>query len=267
MIRVDTVGPIRRFRMGPSLVGRGYVTAGYLVDGVMIDTGCAHTTRELLRALDGGGPHTIVNTHGHEDHYAGNAALLCRFGARAFAHTLALPFLREPHKEPRNIYRHVLWGVPEGAPASPVPDFVETERHRFDVVATPGHSADSISLFDSREGWLFTGDAFVGGRDRGLRVSSNVWEIIASLRRLRALGAGLMLTGSGTVYERPDAAIARKIEYLEETGERVLALHRRGLDERAIRRTVFGGELPLSYLTQGDFTTLALVRSYLGPRG
>ena len=44
----------------------------------------------------------------------------------------------------------------------------------FQVIYTPGHSPDHICLFEHKHGWLFTGDLFVGGMDRALRVDYDV---------------------------------------------------------------------------------------------
>jgi hypothetical protein len=54
-----------------------------------------------------------------------------------------------------------------------------------------------------------------------------------------------------------------KIDYLEELGRRIRALHERGLSTRQIRRHLFGREPALAYVTLGHFSGLHLVRSYL----
>lgn len=278
MIDVLQHNEVRRFRIARTMLGRGwYHTAAFWVDGLMVDSGCAHTVPELLAVLGcrdqnvGGGlegsalrVHTVVSTHCHEDHIAGNAALQRCFGARVLAHPLALPVLAAPRElQPQQIYRRIVWGYPEPVRGAPLGETVETPRHSFRVVHTPGHSPDHICLFEPRRGWLFCGDAFVGGRDRALRVSANVWEIVASLRRLAGLDAELLFCGSGTIHEQPALELRRKIDYLEELGGRVVELHRRGWGIARIRRALFGREELITCLTQGDFSGTNLVRSYI----
>ena len=77
MIQVDriTATPaVVRFRMARELLGKQfYHTAAYWVDGLLIDTGCAHTARQLTSTLKGWRVDQVVNTHSHEDHIGANA--------------------------------------------------------------------------------------------------------------------------------------------------------------------------------------------------
>ena len=60
--------------------------------------------------------------------------------------------------------------------------------------------------------------------------------------------------------------ILRKIDYLEEMGERVLTLQRKGLSNRQIRKRLFGKEMLMAYFTMGHFSGKNLVRSYIENR-
>lgn len=271
MIEIEVIEDgIHRFRLARTVLGRGlYFTTAYYVDGLLVDSGCAHSVNELVAALEGprSRVHTIVNTHSHEDHIAGNAPLHRQHGARVLAHPLALPVLADPRRlQPEPLYRRIFWGYPEPSRGEAIGETVETENHRFDVVHTPGHSPDHICLFEPHQGWLFAGDAFVGGRDRAIRWVSNVWQIIASLRKLASLDTRMMLPGSGTIYRDPRRAIERKIAYLEETAERARELYDQGLSTARIREQLFGPEPLIAHITFGDFTGLNLVRSFIEDR-
>lgn len=270
MIELEPLqGEIFRIRMARDLPGlRPYFTIAYLVDGLMVDSGCAHTVDELLGLLRREGLRvcTVVNTHHHEDHIAGNARLHAEHGARLLAHRLALPVLADPRRrQPQQLYRRLMWGYPAPSRAEPLEDkeTVQTAHHLFRVIHTPGHSPDHISLFEPERGWLFTGDAYVGGRDQALRADSDVWQIIDSLRKLRLLQPGLLLPGCASVNRDPDRALARKIAYLEQLGRQVLDLHQRGLRIEQIRRRIFGWQRLFFVLTRGDFDGASLVRSFV----
>ncbi len=265
MVLIEDIGEIRKFRLARTLLGRGfYFTAAYWVDGLMIDTGCAHTVRELVAALEESSIERIVNTHSHEDHIGANAALKRRFGAEILAHPLGLPVLKAPHRrQPLKPYQVIMWGSPEPSQGTAIGDEVETEGYRFQVIHTPGHSPDHICLYEPDRGWLFTGDTYIGGRDQALRADYNVWQIISSLRNLAELEVSLLFTGSGSVHKDARVALLQKIDYLEQTGERVIALHRRGLRYGRIRRKLFGPEQPISYLTLGNFSGKNLIRSFV----
>jgi len=267
MIQIEQIGEVRKFRLARTIAGRGlYFTAAYWVDGLMVDTGCAYTVRELLESVDNFPVRCIVNTHSHEDHIAGNAALQAKFGAEVLTHPEALPILAQPRKRRLRPYQLVMWGYPEPSDAKAIGNFVETERHRFEVINTPGHSSDHICLYEPKQGWLFTGDVYVGGRDRALRLDYNVWQIIDSLKRLASLDVKILFPGSGTTRVSPHEELLGKINYLEETGHRVLALHRQGWSRRRIRRRLFGGEMSIAYYTLGHFSGRNLVRSYIEDR-
>jgi len=56
MIQIEQIDEVLKFRLARSLFGRGlYFTTAYWVDGIMLDTGCACTVRELVDALKGHG--------------------------------------------------------------------------------------------------------------------------------------------------------------------------------------------------------------------
>jgi glyoxylase-like metal-dependent hydrolase (beta-lactamase superfamily II) len=268
MLEIESIGEVTKFRMARTVFGKGlYFTAAYLVDGLMIDTGCAHTVAEFTAAIAGAPLELVVNTHSHEDHVAANAALHASHGAQIRAHPDAIPILAHPESVPLRPYQLVMWGRPPRSHALPLGETVETEHHKFQVIKTPGHSPDHVSLYEPDRGWLFCGDAYIGGQDRALRADYNVYLIIESLKTMAALDTTLLFPGSGTVKDNPKDELRRKIEYLEETGARINDLRRRGISRRRIRRLVFGSETAIAYFTLGHFSGRRLVRSFIEDAG
>jgi glyoxylase-like metal-dependent hydrolase (beta-lactamase superfamily II) len=257
-------GEVLTLRSARDLLGRPiYFTAAYWVDGLLIDTGCAHTARQILQALEGVRVDQVVNTHCHEDHIGANAAIQAAFACPIYAHPEALPVLRNPRLQPLHPYRRLFWGWPRPSEGQPVGQLVETDRFRFEVVHTPGHSPDHICLFEPERGWLFSGDAYIGGEDRALREGYDIHGIIASLKQLARLPVRAIFAGSGSVREMGVEPLRQKIHYLEDVGQRVQSLHGQGLSPWQIRRRLFGAELPIAYVTLGHFSGRHLVRSYL----
>jgi glyoxylase-like metal-dependent hydrolase (beta-lactamase superfamily II) len=253
------------YRMARTLLGRGrYFTTAYRVDGLMVDTGARHTLPEMLEALAGHPVHTVVNTHTHEDHVAGNGPLQERYGCRILAHPLALPVLRDPRlRGPLHPYRQVMWGPTSPCRPEAAGRVVETPRYRFRVLHTPGHSPDHISLFEEERGWLFSGDLFVGGEDRAARPDANGPDLIRSHECIRALQPTRVFLGSGNVRQGPDEELARKIDYLRGLEERVRGLRGEGLEVGEIRNRLFPKRMLIEWLTLGDFSAENLVRAFL----
>ena len=260
---------VTRYDLARALAGKGrYWTTAYLVDGLLLDSGCAHTALEFVHSL-GGRPLThLFNTHTHEDHIGANGPLQrLHPDLRILAHPLALPVLAEPRRrQPLHPYRRLFWGWPEPSIAQAVSDgeLIATHSHQFQVIYTPGHSPDHACLYEPQRGWLFTGDLFVGGRDRALRLGYDIWEIIASLKRVASLPLTRMFHGSARVPENPRAALLQKIAYLEELGGRVMDLHRHGWSVPAIVREVCGKTMWVEWITLGNFSRRRLVLAFLG---
>jgi glyoxylase-like metal-dependent hydrolase (beta-lactamase superfamily II) len=257
-------GHVVKLRMARQILGRPfYFTAAYWVDGLLIDTGCAHTAPQLVHLLKSWRVQQVVNTHSHEDHIGANAQVQEAFRCSIRAHPDALPILQNPRLQPLQPYRRIFWGWPQPSQGEPIGDWVETGRFRFQVIHTPGHSPDHICLFEPRRGWLFTGDTFIGGKDRALREGYDIHGVIASLKKLAKLPVSIIFSGSGSVRTKGLEPLHEKIDYLEELGGRIRALRDKGLSPRRIRRRLFGREPMLTYLTLGHFSGLRLVRSYL----
>jgi glyoxylase-like metal-dependent hydrolase (beta-lactamase superfamily II) len=269
MLKVSTYSEVKRFDLARTIAGRGrYWTTAYLLDDVLIDSGCAHSVPELAHALAGMSLSRIVNTHSHEDHIGGNGILQGgREGLEIYAHPLALPVLANPRiEQPLHYYRRIFWGWPDPSQALPISDgeMIPTGKHTLQVLYTPGHSEDHICLYEPEKRWLFTGDLFVGGQDRALRADCDIWQIIDSLKRMAELPIDRLLPGCARVRDNPDEELREKINYLEEIGERVVRLHALGWSVGRITRSVCGSFMPIELVTLGHFSRQWLVRSYLG---
>lgn len=268
MLQVTPLDDVTRFDAALSVAGWGYYwTTFYSIDGLLINSGCAHTAQSLKEYLRGGKITSIFNSHTHEDHIGANGVLQrSDRELKILAHPLALPVLENPRERQHlQLYRQIFWGWPAPSHAEAVNDgqMISTARFRFQVIYTPGHSPDHLCLYEPDKGWLFTGDLFVGGRDRGVVSGCDIWQMIASLKKVAALPLTCMFPGSARVRDNPHQDLSARINYLEETGGRVLDLHRKDLSVDAIAREVFGGTMLIEFITRGHFSRRNLVLSYL----
>ena len=271
MLKLNHFNEITRFDLSRTFFGRGhYWTTAYFVDGLMIDTGCAHCASELIKALENKSLKYIINTHSHEDHIGANGILQeMNKELEIYAHPSALPILADPEgKQPLQFYRRLMWGFPEPSYGKSITDgtILTTEHHNFKVIYTPGHSPDHLCLYEPEKQWLFTGDLFVGGQDRALRAGYNIWQIIDSLKKISVLPISTLFPGSARVRNNPKDELKSKISYLEELGEKILKLHNQGMNVKTIIRTLLPRHIFIEFFTLGHFSRKRLVLSYLSDK-
>jgi len=256
-------GPITRIHLARTFLGRPlYTVEAYLVDGLLIDTGCPATAPELVAWCRGQGIRQVVNTHHHEDHSGGDRALQSALGLPVAAPAAALPILAN---SPRlQLYRRIIWGQPGGVTVEPLGEVVETGRYRFEVIPAPGHCPDHVCFFEREQGWLFSGDLFIHERVRYLRADEDACSTLESLWRVLALRPRLLACAHAGLVEDGCAAIERKLAYWEHLAERARVLRRRGLSLRRVTGVLLGPEDRMAFFTRGHFSKLNLVRSLLG---
>jgi glyoxylase-like metal-dependent hydrolase (beta-lactamase superfamily II) len=262
MLEIETRGPITRLLLARTAFGRPlYTVNAFCVDGLLVDAGPPATGAELVAWCQKQNVRQVVNTHHHEDHSGGDWALQSTLGLPVAAPSESVPILAD---FPRlQFYRRIVWGQPHNVTVEPLGEVVETDRYRFQVIPTPGHSPDHICLFEREQGWLFSGDLFVHERVRYLRTDEDIWGTLASLRQVLALRPRLLVCSHTGFVEDACGAIERKIAFWEGLAEQARALRRQGLSLRQVTERLLGSETLMTRLTRGHFSKLNLIRALL----
>lgn len=244
--------------------------SAYLIDDLLIDTGCNYTKMELGDFMKNRSLSTIVNTHHHEDHVSGNHLLQSSRGVSILTHPLAVPLLKlRPKLYP---YQELTWGYPDPSEAEPVGDVIVTENHEFRVIHVPGHSFDHIAIVEPKEGWVFVGDLFISVKLVAARLDENQWHIISSLKKIRGLSPRILFTAVIDPVNDAVSVLDRSISLRQETGDRILKLHNEGLTRAQILNEVFGKEATFDRMgmratykeyTQGQYSTENLVETFI----
>lgn len=262
MISATSYGEVLQIKMSryPDFPTRTWVCA-YLVDGLLVDTGPAHTAAELVRFLHGKAVKAAVNTHAHEDHISANKFLQDAHGTDIYAYHLAIDKInKSPQLYP---YQEEVWGLPVPSEVKPLSDHIDTKSYRFEVIPTPGHDSDHICLFERKNGWLFTGDLYVTTKPVVCRPNDDMWQVIADLKKIEALNARIIFPAPTHVVKDPTHKLEALITYLEGLGSRIEGLYNNGMGIEQIRQEVFGAEGPIAEMTQQQFSSLNMVKSFL----
>ena len=263
MLKATQVGDVTEIRLGRSLDGQTvlYWVAAYLIDGILLDTGCDYTKSELSQLLSSRQVSVIVNTHYHEDHVGGNALLRERFGSRVLAHPETVRLMGR--KYDLYPYQQAIWGYPTPSTADPIGTTVDDGDVSLRVVETPGHCKGHISLFEENQRILFSGDTWVGERPKTARAEEDIHQLIADLRKFEELGPKIMFASLGKVVPNPLEVIKRTRSYMETTRDKILKLHSEGKKPEQIRSVLFGRESVLARATQYQLSTKIIIESFL----
>jgi glyoxylase-like metal-dependent hydrolase (beta-lactamase superfamily II) len=194
LVRADNPSPMTLEGTNTYVLRAAGAPGAVVVDPGPLDEG-------HLAAVAALGPvQLILLTHGHPDHAE---------GAHLFQEMTGAPMAAV---EPRLVV--------DGAALRGGETFTDVGGLTLRVVATPGHTSDSLSfVVEGDEPGLLTGDTILG---RGSTVVAHPDGVLApyldSLARLRDLGPMLLLPGHGPV--RPDAS-ALATDYLAHRGQRL----------------------------------------------
>lgn len=261
MIRLHRADPVTQIAMARTVLDRPlWVACAYLVDGLLIDTGPPATNHELDRLLNDLRVQTVVLTHAHEDHSGASPQLLAR-GLTPLAHPMALDTLAHPpHQRP---YQLVTWGRWPASDASPIGEEVATPEFHFRVLRTPGHSADHLSFYEDRTGWLFGGDLYLSAYVKVLRQDEDPHQTIASLRAVLSLPITTLFCSSGKIIENGRAALQRKLDFMERLRNEAKDRQAKGMEARRIRLDLLGRETWWPLLTGGHFSKQNLIDALL----
>lgn len=262
MLRAINCGPIRQVTLARTFFGRSfYSVAAYLVDGLLVDSGPPHTARQLVRWCQGQNVRLVVNTHHHEDHSGGNAELQRVLNLPILAAPLTVALLADLPRIER--YRRIVWGQPPNTKAQPLVGKLELDHYCFQVIPTPGHSADHVCLYEPEQRWLFSGDLFIHQRARYLRADEDLPALIQSVQKVMALRPHLMICCHAGFVDDPCGALEGKLGFWKEILGSAQALSRQGLSPREISRQVLGPEGMMTRISGGHISQTNLIRELL----
>jgi endoribonuclease LACTB2 len=233
----------------------GFTVSAYAVRGALIDTGFHDVRADLAAWIGSNRPDGTIVTHYHEDH-AGNVELVASRGVPMWMAPETLAKVRAPGRI--LWYRRWCWGS-QPPLVRPVAPFAHPA---LQLIHTPGHSSEHHVVWDAERETLFGGDLFLGVKVRVTHPwpRENVRAQIASIRQVIALKPKRFFDGHRGLVRDAVAQLTAKADWTEETVEKIDALIDRGLSDREIVKSLFGGEDRWSLVTGYDYSR----RNYVG---
>ncbi|RFA29234.1 hypothetical protein CAI21_10740 [Alkalilimnicola ehrlichii] len=255
-------GPVKGLRMGFAPVGKPLMSAiCYQLDNILIDCGPSNAHESFVRLVEWEQVEHVYLTHYHEDH-AGNAAYLVeRRQIPVYGHPLTCQALRKRIAlKPYELY---MWGSLKPTEVREIAGQVESDKYRFQVIHTPGHSDDHVVYWEAEQGWLFSGDMYLGARIKYFRSDESVMRTIASLKKIASLEFDALFCGHNPQFGNPVNHIKRKLAFFESVVSDVAELVDKGLTDREIYKRLVGRKefWPAKLITLGDVSYKNLIRS------
>ena len=181
----------------------------YLIVGekraLLFDTGMGISDIKKVTSELTGLPIIVLNSHTHDDHVGGNWEFADVYGMDTdFTRKNAMGSQEDAQAEvtPDQICGALPAGFdPKTYATRPWKitsvildgDRLDLGGRKLEVVATPGHTPDAITLIDRANGLLFTGDTYYPAPIWLFRPETNLVAYAASIRRLAALAPQVKL--------------------------------------------------------------------------
>ncbi len=207
-------------------------TIAYLIVGqkqaLLFDTGMGISdirkiTSELTHL-----PIIVLNSHTHDDHVGGNWQFATVYGMDTdFTRTNAKGSRQDAQDE---LGPGMICGdLPKGFDAKSYAtrpwtisrflhdhDTIDLGGRTLEILSTPGHTPDAISLLDRERGLLFSGDTYYPAPIWLFRPETNLDDYVASVKRLAALAPQLKLVmGAHNVPFAQPSVLATVVSAIE----------------------------------------------------
>ena len=227
------------YRFGYSPIGKPWLSVYcYLIDNVLIDTAQSNCQKKVLETFQNKSIEKILLTHWHEDHSGNTAKLAKQHNAQVFAHS----FTKEKLHKGFDIlpYEKFLFGKTEPFKGQ-IADFqgiIETLNHKLIPIFTPGHADDHTVFLEKEQGWLFSGDLYVGVKIRIFRKDELFWPQVESFKKVLIYDFDVLFCGHHPRLKDGKLMLTQKLQYFEDFGGKAIHFYQQGLSVKEIMKAM-----------------------------
>ena len=242
-----------------SLLGTKIKVFFYIVDGLLIDTGPSVLAKESRVFFKNNHIEQVALTHVHEDHTGMAGWLQKNMGIPIYLHKDVISDALQEGSYP--LYRHFMWGKRPAFQPEAVPEQLSTSKHILTVIDAPGHTAAHNIYHEKEEGWLFTGDLYLGTRQIVAFYEEDISQTIATIKMILELDFDTVFCAHSGVWQDGKKLFQQKLDYLEDLQWKVNNLKNQGLNSRQIDARLFPARLPITYVSRGEWSSNNIIRT------
>jgi glyoxylase-like metal-dependent hydrolase (beta-lactamase superfamily II) len=231
----------------------------YLADGFLIDAGSGLILKKVKKFLSGRKVDCVGITHVHEDHTGAASWIKDTYNVPVYLHEASIEEASISSSVP--LYRQLTWGNRKGFAADTMPEYIETEKYRFDVINAPGHHPHHVVFHEKNKGWLFTGDLYISRKQGVAFKDENISRAIASLEKIIKLDFDTVFCGHSGAQKNGKSRIIDKLNNFIELREKVLYFEKKGMSREEINRELFPEKNLWTFVSGGEWSSLNMVKT------
>jgi len=231
----------------------------YIVDGVLIDAGSSNILKKIKPLLQNEKIDSAAITHIHEDHTG--LAPWIKNNLKIPVYLPANSIDEAAKKSILPLYRILTWGNRDAFIADPMPPFIETKNFKLDVIESPGHHKDHVVFYEKNNGWLFSGDMYIGRKQLVAFKDENIGDAIRSLSKLIQLDIDKIFCGHSGIHSNGKEKMKSKLDFFLDIQHRVNALKKEGLTLEEIDKRLFPKANLWTIASRGEWSTSNIVKT------
>jgi glyoxylase-like metal-dependent hydrolase (beta-lactamase superfamily II) len=231
----------------------------YIVDGVLIDAGSYKVVKQIKSLLQKEKINCAAITHVHEDHTGAAAWIKNNLKVPVYLHANSMDEAAIKSNVP--LYRKITWGNRDAFIADPMPQVIETKNFKIDVIESPGHHPDHVVFYEKSNGWIFTGDMYVGRKQAVALYDENISDSIKSLSKLVQLDVEKIFCGHSGIHSNGKEKLKSKLDFFLDIQDKVHTLKKDGLTLEEINKRLFPKKHPWEIMSRGEWSTYNIVKT------
>lgn len=263
--KIHQFGPIESLQMGVGYFGPPPVSVhSFFIDGLLIDTGPPKLKQEFLQWLEPKLLKQVFITHHHEDHSGNINPISTQFKVPIYGSLCCSELVQG--QVATSLPQRLFWGTPVFTDRVQPFDQsrLSTPKYDFDLIPIPGHAEDQVALFEPKQGWLFSADAFVSPQIKYFMKKESMAQQIQSLKKMASLDFDVLLCCHSPVVKGGKALIEQKINYLEQYYAAVVYYYKKGQSPRQILKSIGAKERWFQYFfSGGNMCAVNMVKSVI----